>query len=158
MSWVLERLSRAGQRFFGFIKQAVQRGISYFRFRRVAEEAGVPPERLPSETDFEVTRKALPQIQALREVPYDSLIPEHLYTPVSRITGGRYATTFRVRGVNVLTGEIEERYVTVVHDELMRRDELEMRVRGMFLEGEREGSPQFAILETEPVRAWKRVV
>lgn len=155
MSWVLSRLSRAGERFFGFIKRAVERGLSYFRFRRVAEEAGVPPQQIPTSSDYELVSKWDRIEQVFRSVPRDSIIPEDLYLPVERIRGGRFVTTFRVRGINFLTGEVEEKYVSIVHDNLMRRDILESKVADLFRYGVFEGSPQFEIHEIEPVRGFR---
>jgi len=155
MSWVLNRLSKAGQRFFGVIRRAVERGVSYFRLRRAFEEAGFPRDQIPSPQDYNLGVEFTPYENMVRAIPRDSIIPEEYYLPVRKITGGKYLTKFHIVAYNPETGEIEHHYFSLVHDTLMRRDEMEDIVINRFKLAEGAGYPRLEIREIEPFSCWK---
>lgn len=154
--WIV-KLSRQGQRFMDIIMHAQKEGFSASELYRAFRQMGIRYSRTTLFHDWNVLGGYRREVEKMELIPRSRIIGEKYYAPVSRLKAN-YATTFRVAGINRQTGLPEIRYVTVLHDDLMRRDILEAKVKELFRFGEEEwGSPGFVIGHIAPVKGMRRV-
>ena len=127
----LEEKRRYFERWFrAWTARGYGSGQAYEEYMRVRSE--IPKEYRIRKTDFLRLYREYAGIEArhqqLRSVPRSAVPSERLYSPRSLYTGRRYHSVCRVVGVNLETGETVERYFTLAHDTLMRREEVEERL------------------------------
>jgi hypothetical protein len=89
----------------------------------------------------------------MRFVGREKTISERLYQERAFDRPWRYSTTVELHGYSEKTGEKQTRHVTVTHDTLMHREELEASA----LQTMDEASPDFVLETLMPVEGYRRV-
>jgi len=150
---LLAGMTEKAKGLISFLRGAVARGWGSNAIIRRARELGLPTyRRADMLRDIRILRGEARVFEAMKYVRREAIPSERLYLPSKTALPKRYMTTVRLRGFDIETGEDVERYVSVVHDVLRRRRELEEAASTIV----EEVSPTVVIVDVAPVmgRIW----
>ena len=141
-------LSEKASGILSYLRGAVNKGWSANKIINTARELGLPTYRRSEMLkDISVLRQEPALREGMKFVARDSTVTERLYLRSESALPQRYLTTVRLRGFDLETGETFERYVSVSHDTLKKRYELEEAA----ISALEEASPTLYIEEATPV-------
>jgi len=151
---MIEGLSPQGIRAFSFLQKGISEGLSGRAILSELKEAGLSYRWSTFYRDLRLIRASEKDWSTLKYNPHNRVLPEESYKTAKAPLETNFQTTFKVRGVNSETGEIEDHFITIGHDTPMLRGELEEEV----LELIGTESVAFEPIEVMPVRALKSPV
>lgn len=145
-------LSEKGEAIWNFIQSAITRGLGANQTLESLKNQGLGYRRTTFLSDFRIALRAEEKEATMKFVRKDYRITDKHYTPSKHpLAGGFRQTVFQIEGTDTRTGEDVIRHVTVAHDYITIRDELEFdavrKVQGT--------SPWLEIKKITPVVARK---
>ncbi|MBW2562202.1 MAG: hypothetical protein JRE40_15290 [Deltaproteobacteria bacterium] len=145
---IIEGLSWFGERYFNFITRGIAEGLSANRIIKSIAEAGLPTARRSTMLrDIRLIRGVERVVEPMRYVGRERVISDRLYAPSDKPMHRRYYTVVRVEGYDVETGEKFSQHVTVAHDTLLKRSEIEEAAEGLMI----DESPTKVVEKVTPV-------
>jgi len=150
---ILAGMTEKAKGLISYLRGAVARGWSSNRIIERARELGLPTYRRSEMLrDIRILRGEAEVAERMKYVRRDAVISERLYLPSKTYLPTRYVTTVELRGFDLETGESFRKHVTLAHDTLRRREELE----DIAMEIALDESPTLMIEEALPVmgRYW----
>lgn len=129
---MLRGLSEKGKALYGYLISLAQQGYSANKALEALRELGLGYRRTDFLADWRIITAAAEKSEKLKYVPRHAVISDRLYVPAQTSYPEKYMTTVRV----VFTdqwGFTHERYVTVRHDTLLTRAEIEKRALDMII-------------------------
>jgi hypothetical protein len=149
-------LSEKALRVIGIYHSAIEFDIPFNVVYNALKKYGLSYRRQDMLRDFNILKGYEQVRNVMKYIPREKLIPESHYIPAEKLKKANFYTVFRVEGIDKITGEYKTKYVTVTHDSILRRKDLEDNVEEMFAEAEKEGTPPFEIRKMTPVRGFRR--
>jgi len=134
------------------IKAGVQAGYSTTDIISVLSEHELSYRRTTMLSDIRTVQGAAEDWGRMRFVGRDKTVSERLYQEREFDRPWRYSTTVELKGYSEKTGEKQTRHVTVTHDTLMHREELEAAA----LQTMDEVSPDLIVESLMPVEGYRR--
>jgi len=126
MAAVPEGLSARGEALYPILRAFVGEDVPANRALETLRELGLGYRRSVFLSDYRILRSAQQKAATIKYVPKSAVISERHYTPAKTpLSVGNYQTTFRIEGTDLETGESFIKNVTIAHDTLMTREELE---------------------------------
>jgi hypothetical protein len=149
-------LSEKALRVIGIYHSAIEFEIPFNQVYNALKKYGLAYRRQDMLRDFNILKGYQQVRNLMRYIPKEKSIPETHYIPMEKLKKGNYYTVYRVEGINKKTKEYETKYVTVVHDSILRRKDLEDDIGKMFEQGEEQGSDPFEIRKLVPSQGFRR--
>jgi len=149
---LLAGLSEGGRRALSLIKGGVAAGWTSTEIVSTLREHEMGYRHTTMLQDIRTMSGAAEDWGRMRHVRLDRTITERLYQERQFDRPFRYSTTIQVSGYSHLTGEEKTDFVTITHDTLQHREELEAAA----LEVMREESPDFVVETVMPVEGYRR--
>lgn len=151
-------LSRAGQRVYQFLLRGIKEGLPGTKIMEELRKHGLGYRLQDFYNDLRILRGEIKKWDTMKFVARNKVISEKLYTPVETPLKYKFTTVMRVEYINLDTGEKEEMYIGINHDNPMRREDLEemaLRIAQEQLE-EYTGVTRGKILRAIPERGFRR--
>ena len=117
MGWKIPRGHRSIHRNLAqeFIQRGIRRGMRNTEIVNALRENGLSYRRQTMFQDVNGWREALAPWDDITQIGMESVIPEEWYIESNRHLEANYETVVKVRTQNVDTGEIAEKYMTILH-------------------------------------------
>ena len=147
-------ISPQGMRVLGFLEKAIRLGWSGRQTLLKLREYGLGYRTQVFYRDWRILQETVKKWENMRYIRKDALIKEDWYTVTASPLETNYQTTFEIRAWDMNLKDNVVRYVTVGHDQLMKRADLE-RMASAIAQGT---SPSLVIDRIIPVRAFKSPV
>jgi len=122
---MLQGLSKFARSEFPYMLRGLREGLSGRQILQVLRDTGRGYRTQTFYEDLGVLTKARDRWDTMKFVRRDSTITDKHYAYTQVPMANRYQTTIRVRGYSMKTGDPVERHVTLGHDSLRIRRELE---------------------------------
>lgn len=122
----LKGLSERGSEFVQYLKSGIKQGLSGNRILSSIQDAtGKAYQRTVFLADMRVLRGAEETFKGLKFIRRDRLVSERHYQTTVKTMNTRYKTVVEIHGISKITGDPTDRFITVGHDTLLTRGELE---------------------------------
>jgi hypothetical protein len=129
LSWllmVMKGISEKGKAVYNFLKSGVAKGLSSNAIITSLRDAGAATyARTDMLRDLRVIRGVSDDFKGLKFIRRDTLISERHYKTTRKVMDTRYKSVVMVEGVSKITGDEVERFITVSHNTLLQRGEIE---------------------------------
>lgn len=146
---ILEGISNAGKAIYGLLESGVGRDLSANSILESLQSQGLGYRRQDFLSDIRIISHAEQTWSTIRYVTRDSVPSERLYFNTANPMLTQYQTVVEVRGYDRETGEAITRDVTVHHNTLLTRAELEEDAIAVV----EEVSPKIEVEGAMPVQA-----
>lgn len=122
---IWEGLSAWGQKVWGFLFSGVRRGLPGISILESLREVGLGYRTQVFYRDYNIAKEVWEYSQRMKFIKRDAFIPEERYYPAYSSTDYNFLTVFRVKVRDLTTMEERELHITVGHNNIMKRYELE---------------------------------
>ena len=129
-------------------------GLSGRQLLLMLREKGLGYRTQTFYNDYRIVRESVKKWENMKYIRKDRLIPEHWYSETLTPLETNYQTTFEIEAFDIRLNTRVTRYVTVGHDTIMRRADLE-RLASSVAQGT---SPTLIIERIIPTRALRSPV
>lgn len=155
---MIRGLSEKGRELYGYLVSFAEKGYSANKALEALRELGLGYRRQDFLNDYRIIRGAAEQWEKMKYVPRHAVISDRLYTPGHTNYPEKYMTTVRVV-IDFGDGVWREKYVTIRHDTLLSRREIEERALEKFIqeaESYQQAPEYWRVRDIMPVRGIKR--
>jgi len=146
---MLEGISEKGAKVFNFLYKAAKEGLTGAETLRVLREQGLGYRTQDFYRDFRLVKASIGKWDGMKWTPHNRVIPEEYYKPAKSPLPTNYQTVIKVRAIDKYTGEVKDRYVTISHDWLKTREDLEAEAIELIQSESEELEP----IEAMPIKA-----
>lgn len=146
---MLEGLSERGRQVFNFLLKGAKEGLSGADVLRTLRQHGLGYNKQIFYRDYRIVKVAQGRWDSMKWTPHNRIIPEEYYKTAKSPLRGNYMTTVKIRALDTETSEIVDRYVTIFHDRLKTREEIESEAIELLQTESKELEP----IEAMPIRA-----
>lgn len=112
-----EGLTEKGLKIWQFLEKGVREGLSFNQIIRIAREQGISYRRADMLHDLRVIAKAVGKTDWQVRAPSHRVVDEDFVIRTKNPTPKRFMVTFEVEFRDLLSGEIQKKYITVGSDE-----------------------------------------
>ena len=152
----LKGLTRVGRLFANFFPKALRiRMRKDDLYKTITEEFGFTYRRDEFENDWRIAREAYNLWDRMKYIRRDRRITERYFKLASFAFEKKYAVTVKIKARNIWTGEEEEKYLTLKHNELLTRGEWENKAIDLYLRYPLRTPEDWEIEDVRVVEAWK---
>ncbi len=149
----LEGLTKQGIRVLPFLMRGVREGLSGRRLLKMLRKYGLGYRTQNFYRDYKIVKEKVSLWDNMKYIRRDSIISERWYAGAFTPLQANYLTTVRIHAFDFNTQSWVVRDVTVAHDVLLRREDLEREAAKIAV----GTSPSLYIDKAYPVRALKTI-
>jgi|GEM_PF-4461244 len=150
----IEGLSSQGSYLQNYLMRGAREGKSGSELLSELRNAGYGYRRETFYHDYAIVQSSMGKWKGMKWTPHNRVIREEWYKTTKAPLPTNYQTTFKIRAIDKSTGEVKDRFVTISHDWLKTREDLEAEA----VELMQSESEELEAIEVMPVKALKSSV